>query len=509
MAHGDLPSADIPLAGEHATLADAFEAAAEQFAEREAYVEAGRRLSFGAWHRAADRLAHALVAQGVQPGGVVLLHLPSSIDYAICYGAIALAGAVATGVNLRLGPREIAAIIDTCAPSLIISHDPQALPAGAARARIMSLEAVRRHSAEGRPLGHRRPQRDAADPVTIIWTSGTTGTPKGAWFDHRNLQAAVRTAGVMTRAFDRKLPSTPFPHAGYMAKLWEQLAFGVTQVVAAAPWRASDMLRQMRDERVTSGAGVPTQWMKLMELPELDSTPLPQLRLCVTATAPAPPELVEQVTRRLGCPMISRYAMTESPSISGTAPGDDPQVLYRTVGKPQEGIQVSIVDEAGRSLPRGQVGRLRIKGPCVMRGYWNAPELTRGVLDADGWLTSGDLGYVDPGGNLVLAGRASDMYIRGGYNVYPLEVENVLLEHPAVAQASVVGLETPVIGEIGVAFVVPADPQAPPSLDELRAWCRERLADYKAPDRLELVDRLPLTAMLKVDKSALRARLRP
>jgi acyl-CoA synthetase (AMP-forming)/AMP-acid ligase II len=144
-----------------------------------------------------------------------------------------------------------------------------------------------------------------------------------------------------------------------------------------------------------------------------------------------------------------------------------------------------------------------------MRGYWNDAERTAETLTEDGWLVSGDLGRFTPEGNLVLVGRSTDLYIRGGYNVHPLEVENVLAEHPGVRRVAVVGSPAPVIGEIGVAFVVPADPADPPALDELRDWTRERLADYKRPDRLELVEDLPVTAMLKVDRNALRAAAAP
>jgi acyl-CoA synthetase (AMP-forming)/AMP-acid ligase II len=179
-------------------------------------------------------------------------------------------------------------------------------------------------------------------------------------------------------------------------------------------------------------------------------------------------------------------------------------VLYRTVGRPQEGMEVDIVDEHSVPVAIGEVGRVRIRGACVMRGYWADDALTTEVLDADGRLTSSDLARFDVDGNLVLVGRSNDMYIRGGYNVYPLEVENVLTEHPRVAAAAVIGVSAPVIGEIGVAFVVPADPSMPPTLDELRVWVRDRLADYKAPDRLEVIDAIPLTPMLKVDKAALR-----
>ena len=495
-----------PLIGDFDTIGDALAAAATQFGDREAYVDGAQRLSYAQWFRAADGLAHRFVKAGVKPGDVVMIYIPSSIDYAICYAAAALAGAVATGLNMRLGPREIAAILAKAEPTLVVMEDGTSLPPPGENVQVLRRSELTA-ACTGPGLGNAHPRRRPDDPVVIIWTSGTTGMPKGAWFDHRNLHAAVQSAGVMTHAFDRKLPSTPFAHAGYMAKLWDQVAFGATVVVSTVPWSASEMLRQMREERVTLGAGVPTQWSKLLQLPELDKVPLPDLRLCVTATAPAAPELVEQITRRLKCPMISRYAMTESPSISGTSPGDDPLVLYRTVGKPQRGTELRITDDNGQPVPSGTVGRIRTRGPCVMRGYWRDPELTRATLSDDGWLLSGDLAYVDDSGNLVLVGRVNDMYIRGGYNVYPLEVENVLVEHPGVAQASVVGLKTPVIGEIGVAFIVPSDRDAPPTLEALRNWCRERLADYKAPDRVEILAQLPLTEMLKIDKNALRARL--
>jgi acyl-CoA synthetase (AMP-forming)/AMP-acid ligase II len=311
----------------------------------------------------------------------------------------------------------------------------------------------------------------------------------------------------MSAPFDRRLVGTPFPHAGYMAKLWDQLAWGSTVVISPTPWTAADMLRLLVEERITVAGGVPTQWAKLLEEPALEDAAVPHLRLCLAATAPASPDLIERVTNRLGCPMVVRYAMTESPSITGTEPGDPSDVLFRTVGRPQAGVEVAVSDDEGLPQPQGEVGRVRVRGACVMRGYWAAPDLTEQVLAPDGWLTSSDLGYFDPDGNLVLVGRANDLYIRGGYNVYPLEVENVLSEHPGVDRVAVVGIPAPVIGEIGVAFVVPVDAGRPPTTDELRAWTRERLADYKAPDRVELVPGLPLTAMLKVDKAALRERL--
>jgi acyl-CoA synthetase (AMP-forming)/AMP-acid ligase II len=264
------------------------------------------------------------------------------------------------------------------------------------------------------------------------------------------------------------------------------------------------MLRLLVDERITVAGGVPTQWEKLLDHPDLSAADLSHLRLCLAATAPASPDLIKRVTTRLRCPMVVRYAMTESPSITGTDPRDPPDVLFRTVGKPQSGVEVAIASEDGRPVPSGRVGRVRVKGPCVMRGYWRDPKLTAQVLDEERWLTSSDLGFVDPDGNLSLVGRTTDMYIRGGYNVYPLEVENVLTGHPGVAQVAVLGMAAPVIGEIGVAFIVPANPAEPPGLADLRAYVCSQLADYKAPDQLEIVTELPLTSMQKVDKDSLR-----
>ena len=490
-----------PLVGDHPTVADAFEAAAHQHGDRLAYVGGAERLSFTEWYRRSDVMAAGLVELGVRPGDVVVMMLPSTAEYAIAYGAIALAGCVATGINARLGRREIEAVIRLARPGLVL-HDPTTFDVRPDDVPVRSPDEVVA-AAGGAGLGERRPQRRPDDPAVIIWTSGTTGVPKGAWFDHRGLHAAVVSAGVMSAPYDVKLAGTPFPHAGYAAKLWDQLAWGTTNVSAPAPWRASDMLRLLVDERITVAGGVPTQWSKLLDEPGLADADLSHIRVGLVATAPASPELIERVSSSIGCPLVVRYAMTESPSITGTEPDDDPDVQFRTVGRPQRGMEVAIVDADGNSVAAGDFGRVRVRGACVMRGYWNDPERTAAVLDGDGWLTSSDIGRFDEHGNLVLGGRADDMYLRGGYNVYPLEVENVLAEHPAVGRAAVVGTPAPVIGEIGVAFVTATDPEAPPTLAELRSWIGDRLADYKAPDRLVVLPDLPLTAMMKIDKAEL------
>lgn len=494
------------LEGEQRNFGEALQAAGLEFGDRPAFVAGNDRLSYADWARSALGLASLLLERGIRPGDRVAIILPSSIDYAVAAAAAMLVGAVASGINTRLGPREIEAIFAKSTPGLAIAEDSFTLPEGhetVGQVRCRELPAAYRRDAGGLELPEVAPEA----PACIVWTSGTTGLPKGAWFDHRALKAAVATAGVMVAAYDRCLIPLPFAHAGYMAKQWQQVAFGVTYVLTAPVWSAADMLRLLVEEKITAAFGVPTQWAKLLELPELASADLSSLRFCGTATAPAPPELVESLTRITGCPMIVRYAMTESPSITGTRFNDAPEVLFRTVGRPQEGIELQVFDPDGRPLGRGEVGRIRLRSSVMMRGYWNDPEATARAITPDGWLISDDMGRLDDDGNVILLGRVSDVYIRGGYKVYPLEVENVLKEYPAVLQVAIVGKKAPVIGEIGVAFVVPADPGALPDVDDLRQWCRARLADYKTPDVFEFVPDLPLTPMLKVNKSALRARL--
>ncbi len=195
--------------------------------------------------------------------------------------------------------------------------------------------------------------------------------------------------------------------------------------------------------------------------------------------------------------------------MTGTQPDDPPEVLLHTVGRPLPGVEMMLVGEDGKEVAQGETGIIRMRTRCQMRGYWNDPARTAEAMSDDGWIQTGDLGFFRDDGNLVLCGRITEMYIRGGYNVYPLEVENVLAEHPGVDRVAVVGVPAPVIGEIGVAFVVARDPASPPSADELRAWCRDRLADYKTPDRVEFLDEMPFTTMMmKIDKKALRERLR-
>jgi acyl-CoA synthetase (AMP-forming)/AMP-acid ligase II len=478
-----------PLSSDVDDTGSMLESAAANHGDREAYVEPGARVTFAEWIGRARCVATQFAELGVGKGDVVMLWLASGIDYATCYAAAAMIGAITTGVNPRLGRREIESILGQADPALIVTDERLgALPE--ARGHVLPRRSLSVETSGSAPPKVELTRRD---PVTLVFTSGTTGAPKGAVFDADRLAAGAAAAGVMSAPYDRRLTSTPFAHAGYMFKLWDQLVWGSALVVPPAPWSAQGMFDVLRDERVTVAGAVPTQWAKLLDVEGVSPQALPHLRIGIAATAPAPPELVRRVAERIGVPLVVRYAMTECPTICGTEPTDAAEVQFRTVGRPASGMEVRV----------GPDGGVEVGGPCVMRGYWRNPELTAEVL-RDGWLRTGDIGVLGADGNLTLVGRGGDMYIRGGYNVHPGEVERALSSHPNVRHVAVVGRSAPVIGEIGVACVVPADAAAPPTLAELRTHVAGELADYKAPDELLIVDELPLTAMLKPDRLALR-----
>jgi acyl-CoA synthetase (AMP-forming)/AMP-acid ligase II len=487
------------------TTADLLRDAAHECPDREAYVHGEKRVTYKWLDRAADGFAATLLDLGVRRGDVVCLLLPSSIKFATCYLGALRAGAVTSALNLRLGPAEKASIFQRTDPAVTVVGDGVEPPEGVDAGRTVHVSELGHAFAADPPASF--PAITRTDPACVVWTSGTTGQPKGAVYDHEAMAAISRNIGELTRPGDRRLLALPFPHVGYMTRMWDELRNGTTIVLVGEPWSPEETLRLLRDEGITMATGVPTQWSLVLAHPDVERIDFSRLRVAALGGASIAPELVRQIRKVLGCPVITRYTSTEAGVCTSTLVRDDEEVVATTVGRPAPEVELRIVDTVGGGVqPTGEVGEVCCKSPAMMRGYWRDPARTAEVIDADGWLHTGDLGVVGDDSNLRIVGRLKEMYIRGGYNVYPAEVEAALAEHPSVARAAVVGAPDPVLGEVGVAFVVPEPDSAPPTLDALRAWCRDRLADYKAPDRLELVEDLPVTSMLKVDKRALAAR---
>jgi len=467
----------------------------------DAFVDAeGHRLSFGAWDRAADGVAAGLADHGVVAGDVVCLLVPSSLEYMVCYQAAMRLGAITIGVHIRLGRDEIEHIIRATTPRVTVVADDEerVLPATAGTV-VRSSQLARFWSADAPPL----PTVRARQPVLICWTGGTTGRPKGAVFDHDSLAAVARATGALSAAFDRRLSPIPFAHVATMTRAWDEISRVITTVITPARWTAAAALRLIEQERVTVAQGVPTQWELMLRDPVIETADLSTVRLAGIGGSRVPPDLVQRMRAVLGVPVVNRYASTEAGGvISGTRPDDPEEVIVETVGRASDGVEVRVAEDDGTPRAVGEVGRVQVRSGAVMRGYWRDPDATGAVLDADGWLTVGDVGRLDAAGNLTLVGRLGECYLRGAYNVYPVEVERVLAEHDRVAAVAVVGAPDPVLGEIGVAYVVPVG-----TVDEheLQQFAGARLADYKVPDRVVVLDELPLTAVGKIDRRALAA----
>ena len=456
-----------------------------------AFVDGDRRLTYADWDRASDHAASALWGAGVRPGEVVAVLLPPSFAYPVTYLAAAKLGCATAGINPRFGPQEVEHIVTSSGAAVVVSDGE--VPGAK---QVMPPEELERGDDEP-------PDAEAApdDPIAIVYTSGTTGLPKGATFTVGNIEAVRRIESTLEPALDRTsgLQATPMTHMGYMTKIASHIARRAKTVLMAR-WTARAALELIAAERITHIGGVPTQLALMMMDPEFGRFDLSCTRSILIGGAPASPDLVRQIRETFGVPVQVRYSSTELALCTATRAGDSDATVAETVGRPLPEVELRVLQPNVDG-----VGEIVARSPAMMSGYWNDIAATKEAIDVDGFFHPGDLGRIDKDGNLRLAGRTKEMYIRGGYNVYPVEVENVLREHPKVALVGVIGVPDEVLGERGKAFVVAKDPADAPTPDELRAFVAERIADYKSPDLVEIREELPLTSMFKVDKARLSA----
>jgi len=478
-------------------LASTVREAARRFGDLPAFVDPdGAPVSYRDLDHRSDSVAAALAARGVGGGDRVVLRVPSDSGYVVAYAAAAKLGAVTAGINPRLAPPEQDALVALADPAVVLTE-----PGELSELQADGVALVERDGPP--PTLPDDPRR----PVAIVFTSGTTGLPKGALFGEGQLAAvaAADTGGAWApagKAGPPMLASTQFAHVGFTTKLpWYLRLASRTHILGR--WRADDALRTIADERMTSIGGVAPQLALMLRSPEAERHDWSNVQTVVVGGAASPPALVSAVRERFGASYSIRYSSTESGGCgTGTAFDADDEEALHTVGRPRAGVELTVRDGEGRAVTEGAIGELWLRSPTQMSGYWRDPEATAAAI-VDGWLRTGDLARIDERGLVRLAGRTKEMYIRGGYNVYPAEVEAALAAHPAVAEVAVVPRPDPVMGEVGVAVVVPRDIAAPPSLDDLRRFLDGRLAAYKAPEAVRIVPALPLTPMQKVDRRAL------
>jgi acyl-CoA synthetase (AMP-forming)/AMP-acid ligase II len=465
--------------------------AARRFGDRIAYVtESGWSLSYADLHRISDEVAVGFARAGVVAGDVIGLVLPPGAEYLVAYCAAAKVGAITAGVNDRLSDRERRAVLDLADPKLTIDDRDAVL-------------------GEFRTPGETPPQLgdDPERKVAIIFTSGTTGLPKGAVYCNRQLAFITQTdTGGAWDAGGRSFSGTSFAHLGFMTKLAGGLQRGGTTFIMER-WRAGDALELMAREKMTTVAGVPTQLALMLRRPDFDSYDLSSVGYIIAGGGPVTPGLAEEARRRFGALLATRYSCTEAGIGLGTAFDAPEEDAIISVGRPHASVELAVRDRDDRAVEPGAVGEVCLRSPAVMSGYWHDPEQTAAAFTPDGFVRTGDLGWIDDQGRLRLVGRSKEMYVRGGYNVYPVEIESVLSTHPDIASVAVVPRADPVMGETGVAVVVPRDASRVPTLDELRAFAEPQIAAYKLPETLVVRADLPLTAGDKVDRRALVAEL--
>jgi acyl-CoA synthetase (AMP-forming)/AMP-acid ligase II len=307
-------------------------------------------------------------------------------------------------------------------------------------------------------------------------------------------------------AGDVYLMVNPYFHMfGLKAGILASVASGATMLPEPV-FDVDRVLSRVQDERVTVLPGAPTIYQSILDHPDRDRYDLRSLRVAVTGAADIPVELIRRVHEELPFTrIVTGYGLTEAGTACGTSEDDDPEAIATTVGRARPGFEVRIVGEGDRDLPAGDAGEVLLRGGSVMAGYLDDPGETAKALSADGWLRTGDLGVMDEAGRLRIVGRVKDMFIVGGFNAYPAEIENALVRHPAVRQAAVIGIPDGRLGEVGMAFVVVADDDAVTPEDVI-AWSRDQMANYKVPRVVEIVDELPVNATGKVVKETLRDR---
>jgi HIP---CoA ligase len=509
-----------------AVLADA----ARRFADAEALVDGDDRLTFVQLAEAANTASRAFVSAGLESGDRVAIWAPNINEWVIAALGVHGAGGVIVTLNTRFKGLEAADIIERSRARFLLcvngflGNDFVTMLRSTGR-DLPDLERVivLRGDVDddttttswcdflaAARLDAVLPDVDEDDLSDIMFTSGTTGRPKGVMTTHgQTVRAFAEWSSIVGLTnTDRYLIVNPFFHTfGYKAGIVACLIRGATMIPHAV-FDVAEVLQRVSDERISMLPGPPTIYQSILNHPDRNAFDLSSLRLAVTGAAAVPVALIRRMREELTfTTIITGYGLTESTGVIAMCRADDnPHTVATTSGRVIADVEMRIVDDDNDEVERGTPGEIVCRGYNVMLGYFEDPEATADAIDPDGWLHTGDIGVINDAGYVAITDRKKDMFIVGGFNAYPAEIEAQILEHPAVAAVAVVGVTDERMGEVGHAFVVARMGMATDHLaDELMAWSRERMANYKAPRAVHLIEALPLNAAGKVLKLELRA----
>jgi long-chain acyl-CoA synthetase len=464
-------------------------------------------LTYASLDEGSARVAGLLRAKGVQVGDRVGIMLPNIPYFALVYHGVLRSGGIVVTMNVLLKEREVRFYLENSGAKVVFAwHEfGDAAKRGAAEAGaecvLVKPGEFEQMLASAKPVSEVA-DRSLDDTAVIIYTSGTTGTPKGAQLTHGNLGGNCEVAQKLFSLTERDVVfgGLPLFHCfGLSCGLNTVMRAGacLTLLPRFDPAKALEIIDR---DGVSVFEGVPTMYTALLHQPSKQGAAA-KLRICVSGGAALPVEVLRGFEDRFGCKLLEGYGLSETSAVSSFNHADRER-KPGSVGTPIEGVQMKIVDDKGTEVPQGEVGEIVIRGHNVMKAYWNRPEATAEAIDADGWFHSGDLGKVDKDGYYFIVDRKKDMIIRGGYNVYPREIEEVLYEHPAVREAAVIGIPHDELGE-EVAAVVALKEGEHLSAEDLQAFVKAQVAAYKYPRSIWFVDELPKNPTGKILKRAI------
>jgi long-chain acyl-CoA synthetase len=485
-------------------LAGNLVAAAERHADNIALKLDETEIPYAALEAASARVAGLLHLRGIGPGARVGIMLPNVPQFAVAYYGVLRAGAVVVPMNPLLKAREVEFYLADSEARLVFAwHEfAAAAEAGATAAGAEAVGVI--PGAFERVLSSMKPKpdvidREGDDTAVILYTSGTTGRPKGAELTHANLGANVAVA-VDLLGFDARsvvLGALPLFHAfGQVCGMNAAVAEGATLSLIPR-FNASKALEIIERDRVTAFEGVPTMYAAMLNAPDGDTYDPSSLRVCVSGGAAMPVEVMRSFEQRFGCIVLEGYGLSETSPIASFNHRDRER-KPGSIGTPVEGVEMKVVDDNGNEVPQGQAGEIVIRGHNIMKGYWKRPEATAEAI-RDGWFHSGDIGRIDDDGYFYIVDRKKELIIRGGFNVYPREIEEVIYEHPAVREAAVIGIPHPELGE-EVAAAIALKPGSTATEAEIRDHVKSNVAAYKYPRQVWFVDELPKGATGKILK---------